>query len=223
MATLHLYDKLLQFPLFQGMSHADLMEVVAHTRIGFHKYPEGKTLWRANSPCHQLVFLINGTLLSERSAPAKLGKTTERLSAPYLLEPERLYGIGQTFQHTYTTLTDCNALTIDKTEVRMLMERHLVFRLNFINLLSTICQRYDFRIWQPMSTTLRERIIRFFFSQCQHPAGHKTYHVLTRHLALRFNANVKQISQVLHQLEADGLVTLHRGRIEVPMIERLLM
>jgi len=29
-APLHLYDKLLQFTLFQGMSHADLMEVVTH-------------------------------------------------------------------------------------------------------------------------------------------------------------------------------------------------
>lgn len=205
------------------MSHADLMEVVAHTRIGFHKYAKGKTLWRANSACHQLVFLINGTLQSERTAPGQPCKTIERLSAPHLLEPERLFGIGQTFQHTYSTLTDCNALTIDKTEVRQLIERHLVFRINFINLLSTTCQRHDFRLWQPTPTTLRERIIRYFFSLCQHPAGHKTYYVLVRQLAQCFNTNEKEISHTLAQMESDHLITHHRGRIEVPMIERLLM
>ena len=51
MPAIHLYDKLLQFSLFQGMSHSELMEVVAHTRIGFHKYPAEKTLWTAGSRC----------------------------------------------------------------------------------------------------------------------------------------------------------------------------
>lgn len=64
MPAIHLYDKLLQFPLFQGMSHSELMEVVAHTRIGFHKYPAEKTLWTAGSRCEQLVFLINGQLIA---------------------------------------------------------------------------------------------------------------------------------------------------------------
>ena len=30
-----IYDQLTQFTLFQGMSRADLMEVVTHTRLGF--------------------------------------------------------------------------------------------------------------------------------------------------------------------------------------------
>ena len=41
-AGLKIYDKLLQFTLFQGMSHADLMEVVGHTKFGFSKQAEGK-------------------------------------------------------------------------------------------------------------------------------------------------------------------------------------
>ena len=38
MPDLLLYDKLLQFPLFQGMSRNDLAEIVAYTRLGFHKF-----------------------------------------------------------------------------------------------------------------------------------------------------------------------------------------
>ena len=44
MATLQIYDKLLQFPLFQGMSRDDLELVAGHTRFGFVKVSQGKTV-----------------------------------------------------------------------------------------------------------------------------------------------------------------------------------
>ena len=214
MPAIHLYDKLLQFPLFQGMSHSELMEVVAHTRIGFHKYPAEKTLWTAGSRCEQLVFLINGP------RPCRV---VEHLSAPYVLEPERLYGVEQHYKHTYSTLTDTNILTIDKAEVRLLMETQLVFRLNYVNLLATTCQRYDNRTRQSAPKDLRERLIRYFFSQCQYPAGPKTFHILMRQLAEMIDARVRDISQTLNQMQTENLLSLHRGRIVIPLIERLLM
>ena len=42
MPTLQIYDQLLQFPLFQGMSRDDLEIVAGHTRFGFTKMPAGK-------------------------------------------------------------------------------------------------------------------------------------------------------------------------------------
>ena len=42
--NVQLYDKLLQLPLFQGMSHDDLTLVVGHTKIGFHKLSAGRLL-----------------------------------------------------------------------------------------------------------------------------------------------------------------------------------
>ena len=223
MPAIHLYDKLLEFPLFQGMSHSELTEVVAHTRIGFHKLPADKRLLQAGSPCGQLVFLINGRLQSERRLGPHPSRVTEQLAAPYVLEPDRLYGVEQHYQHTYTTQTDVNILTIDKAEVRLLMETQLVFRLNYVNLLSTVCQRYDNRTRLPAPKDLRERLIRYFFSQCQYPAGPKTFHILMRQLAELLNTHQRDISYTLNHLQADSLLSLHRGRIVIPMLERLLM
>lgn len=44
-----------------------------------------------------------------------------------------------------------------------------------------------------------------------------------RQLADLLNDSRLDISQALNQMQEDGLLTLHRGRIEIPMIERLLM
>lgn len=62
MDTLHIYDKLLQFSLFQGLSKADLGALVTHTRLGFHKYAEGDTIARAQTTCDRLFFLIDGRI-----------------------------------------------------------------------------------------------------------------------------------------------------------------
>ena len=45
MATLQLYDQLLQFPLFQGMSRDDLARVAGHTKFGFLKFANGQTMY----------------------------------------------------------------------------------------------------------------------------------------------------------------------------------
>lgn len=223
MSALHLYDKLLQFTLFQGMSHADLMEVVTHTKIGFHKFPKGKRLVSVGEPCDSLSFLINGSLQAEHIADNRAYRVVERLSAPYLPEPERLFGIRQQYVNTYTTLSDVNLITIDKQEVMLLLETQLVFRLNMFNLMATETQRLLHHPWRTCPKSLRERIIQFFFAHCQYPAGHKTFYILMRQLADQLNDSRLNISDALNQIQADGLLTLHRGRIEIPMLERLLM
>jgi hypothetical protein len=65
--------------------------------------------------------------------------------------------------------------------------------------------------------------VRFFFSHCLYPAGPKTFYVLMTQLAQELNDSRLDVSRALNEMQADRLLTLHRGRIEIPMIERLLM
>jgi DNA-binding GntR family transcriptional regulator len=47
--------------------------------------------------------------------------------------------------------------------------------------------------------------------------------MLMNQLAADLNDSRLDISKSLNQMQEDGLLTLHRGRIEIPMLERLLM
>ena len=223
MPTLQLYDKLLQFPLFQGMSHAELMQVATHTKLGFAKLPPGKRVVKADEPCTHFRFLINGTLHTRTVSDDHGYAVEEDISAPYLLQPECLFGMGQRYSSTFTTLTPCNFITIDKQEVLLLMETQLVFRLNLLNIMATETQRLQHRPWRSAPKSLRERIIRFFFSHTLRPAGAKTYYLLMKRLADDLNDSRLSVSKVLNAMQDEQLLTLHRGRIVIPMLERLLM
>ncbi|MBP1541194.1 MAG: Crp/Fnr family transcriptional regulator [Prevotella sp.] len=218
-----IYDQLLQFPLFQGMSHADLMEVVTHTKFDFTKTAAGKRLVKEGDECTQLMFLTHGSLQCETVSDDRLCSVVEEVNAPYTLQPDRVFGISQRYSTSFKALTPCNLITIDKQEVLLLMETQLVFRLNLVNLMATETQRLTHRAWRSAPKSLRERLIRFFFSRSLYPAGPKTFYILMQQIANELNDSRLDISRALNAMQADGLLTLHRGRIEIPMLERLLM
>ena len=220
---LKIYDKLLQFTLFQGMSHADLMEVVGHTKFGFSKYPEGQRIVKEGDTCDHLIFLTTGTLYVETVSDDHTCRVTETVNAPYAIQAEQLFGLSQRYTSTFKTITDCSFITIDKQEVMLLLETQLVFRINMLNLMAANAQRLRHRAWRSAPQSLRDRITRFFFSRCLYPAGPKTYYILMTQLAAELNDSRLDISHALNAMQTDGLLTLYRGRIQIPMLERLLM
>ena len=220
---LKIYDKLLQFPLFQGMSHDELMQVVTHTKIGFAKYDKGKKVVSEGDPCTHLCFLINGQLEVRTAADDHGYHVVEQLSAPYIIQPERLFGIHQRYTSSFKAAQPCHFITIDKQEVLLLLDSQLVFRLNMLNIMATETQRLSRHTWRSVSPSLRATLIRFFIQHTLRPAGSKTFHILMKRLAAELGCSRLEISQALNSMQADGLLTLHRGRIEIPMLERLLM
>ena len=66
-------------------------------------------------------------------------------------------------------------------------------------------------------------MVRFLIAHCSYPAGSKTFFILMERLAQELNDSRLNVSRVLNQLQHDGLIELHRGRIIIPQLERLLM
>ena len=223
MALLQIYDRLLQFPLFQGMSRDDLEIVAGHTRFGFLKMTAGRQVIHAGEPCTHLYFLINGSLKVESFSDDGRYSVVEQMSSPYILQQESIFGYYQRYTHNFYALTDVNFLMLDKEEVVRLSEDFLVFRLNLMNHLATQAQKRIQAQWRRSPQSLQERVVRFFFLHTLYPAGPKTFHILMERLAEEVNDSRLNVSRVLNRLQTMGLLELHRGRIEIPQVERLLM
>ena len=223
MAGLQIYDRLLQFPLFQGMSRDDLEIVAGHTRFGFLKVTAGRQIIQVGDPCTHLYFLINGMLKIETFSDDRRYSVTEQMSSPYILQQESIFGYYQRYTHNFYALTDANFLTLDKEEVVRLSEDFLVFRLNLMNHLATQTQKLIQAQWRRNPLSLRERIVRFLFQHTLYPAGPKTFHILMERLAEEVNDSRLNVSRTLNRMQETGILELHRGRIEIPQLERLLM
>lgn len=217
------YDQLLQFSLFQGLSRNELLQLAGNTKFGFQKVPAHKTVVREGDACNQLIFLISGQLDVTTWSDDHSYHVVERLHAPWLLQPEVLFGAQPRYTASFKAETEAHFITLSKDEVLRLLDDFLIFRINLLNTMSTLSQRSGHLPWRRSPQTLRHRIIRFLLDHSTYPAGRKEFFILMRQLAAELNEQRLNVSQVLNDMQADGLIVLHRGRIEVPSLEQLLM
>ena len=223
MNSLRLYDSLLQFSLFQGLSRAELLQLAGQTKFGFLKLSEGKQVVREGDQCQQLFFLIDGRLSLTTMNDDRRYTVIEQLSAPWLIQPEALFGAHPQYTCTVATLTECHFITLSKDEVLRLLEDFFIIRLNLLNLLATQSQRRGRQPWRRSSETLRQRIVRFFVDHCLYPAGPKQFRMLMTQLAQEVGDSRLDVSRVLNAMQSEGLLHLRRGIIEISSLERLLM
>lgn len=222
MPSIQLYDQLLQFSIFQGMSHNDLMTVVAHTRFDFVKIPKDGIMIHIGDNCNQLYFITSGTIRQTTYADSHRYHIEEYLQAPYLIQPERIYGLTQQYTVTITAMTNINCLSISKEEIRNLSDHLPVFRINLLNIYATLVQKSQRYTWQEPAENLSQRLVRFFIGHCSYPAGKKEIHIKMNCLAEEMNDSRLDISKALHDLCNNGLITLSRGVIHINALEKLI-
>lgn len=219
---LRFYDQLLRFSLFQGLSRAELLQMAGNTKFGFLKVPAGKSVVKEGDTCQMLYFLVSGQLTMVTRSDDRHYRVEEQLSAPWLLQPDALFGAHPRFSSSVHTVAASHFITLSKDEVLRLSDDFLIFRLNLLNLLSTLSQRRGHQQWRRTPGSLRLRIVRFLMDHCIYPAGPKMVYVLMEQLGHELNDSRLDISHALNALQADGLLVLHRGRIEIPSLERLI-
>ena len=217
-----IYDRLLLLPLFQGMSSADLTALSGTTKFSFQRYEAGKTVVSEGDVCDHLCFLMNGELRVTAEADDHSYTLTETMHAPDILQPERIFGLTQRFTRTFTTLTECNCMTLQKSEVIRLANEYDVFRINLFNVISAQSHHLQRHLWHPQPDTLDQRIVRFIVERSLRPAGAKTLHIKMMRLAHELNDSRLNVSRALNRLQTSGLLQLHRGRIEIPALEQLI-
>ena len=217
-----LYYNLLELPLFQGMSHNDLEQVVAHTKFGFHKASAGRTLFAEGDKCEQMVFIVKGKLRVTTNADNKSFRLEEYVSAPEVLQPERIFGLSQRYTKTFVATEDCQLLSISKAEVLKLLQEHIIFCLNLLNIISTQSQRISHLPWRIPPIGIRNKIIKFIETHSTRPAGAKKLYIKMETFATLISESRLNVSRELNKMQEEGIIIITRGIIYIPSLEQLI-
>ena len=219
---LPMYDTLLSLPLFQGMSQADFNSLLQKIRLDFVRYEQGSTPITAGERCKSFAFLINGTLESMRQGMDGNLTFMEQIEAPCLIEPYSMFGRAGSYQRTYTAITPCSFLMVDKQYIYTELGKYNICRMNLLNILSGRVQQLDSHIWGMESANLRGQIIRFIKGLSDIQTGSKKLCIKMNDLAALMDATRLNVSRELNALEADGLIALRRKEIFIPALENLI-
>ena len=216
-----MYDTLLSLPLFQGMSQADFNSLLQKIRLDFVRYEAGSVIINSGDRCSSLAFLINGTVESSRQGMNGQFTFMEQIYAPYLIEPYSMFGRVGSYQRTYTAVTPCSFLMVDKQYIYTELGKYNICRMNLLNILSGRVQQLNSHIWSLDGMTLRERIIRFIKGLSDIQSGQKQLAIKMNDLATLMDATRLNVSKELNNMEADGKISLRRKEILIPALEDL--
>lgn len=211
-----IFNRLLILPLFQGMSRSHLQEVVAHTRLGFSQYDAGEVIVHRGERCTHQRFLVGGTIMATCESDNGEYSVSETVSAPYLIQPERLFGLTQNYTYTITAHSHCQIIEISKFEMVRLCAKFDIFRTNLLNILTTQSQRAADESWHEPARELPEKILRFFRARCLQPSGEKWLHIKMETLAHHIGESRLNVSKQLRKWEREGLIQLSRNNIYIP-------
>ena len=221
-SDLNMYATLLSQSLFQGMSQSDLEQVVGHTHFDFSNLSALSPIAVEGSRCESLLFITHGTLTSTATSDDHSYILSETLPSPWVIEPERLFGLTPRYARTYTAQSDCRLFGIGKDEVVSLSSRFDIFRINLLNIYTTHAQRVSRQCWRTPPHDIKAKLARFVSDHSQRLTGEKVLDVKMTVLASLLGESRLNLSRALHELSADGLIAMSRGQVRIPHLEKLL-
>ncbi len=217
------YALLTRLPLLQGISSHELLDWEESIRLDLDKMPASEQpIIRQHDTCSSIICLIEGQLWRKhRSADGKY-IACSCLNAPAIVEPDRLFGLTPTYEHSYTATTDITLLNIRKPWLNSHLMKSEVFRLNLLNCLSAHAQKTTLALKPQQSATAEERLrhlLATIFYDCKGPAE---LFIQMKELARYISATRLSTSQILNRWNKEGTIRLGREHFRVPDLQKLL-
>ncbi len=213
--------KLVTLPLFMGLTELELRDIAKTTALGQRYQKKGTNIITEGDDLDSLYIVISGWFEACTTSDNKKYQMVEFLSGPYVIEPDKLFGIQKQTRSTYRTVTACELLCISKDALMSLFDKYLIARLNFLNLVCRNAQLGEKTPWMPKSTGTKGSIVDFIKQHCRIQAGKKTLYTKMVDLADEVNDSRQMVSDALHELEEEEKIIVQRGIITIPALQLL--
>ncbi|MBQ6964493.1 MAG: Crp/Fnr family transcriptional regulator [Bacteroidaceae bacterium] len=218
---LTMYERILQLPLFQGLTSQELSEVMAHVRLDFVNFSQGDEIVIQGDVCKNLIYIISGHVQSEYQDPKGRFILTETLPNMRILEPYNMFGMYQKYSRTYLFHNDGCTLSIEKRTVLNRLMANNIVKINLLNIVSNRYQQAQRVMCEYPENTVKEKIVKFLLSFASVPKGQKELHIRMTDLGDIIHETRLNVSRTLNALEDKGLITLQRGGIIIPELQDL--
>ena len=215
-----MYTELTQLPLLQGMNATDLATIQKEAHI--FNTQSGHTFCKQGKICSSLVFIIKGSVTRRTVSPKGDFEFEETVQAPWVIEPESLYGLHCTYSSDYTSTEICTLMTLSKQEIAKLFTKNDIFRMTYLNLLSASLQRNRQDTIRPYTSCAEKRLLHFMESLSSFHFGSKKIKIKMEDLAEYMNETRLRISRILNKWQNLNLIQLQRKEIHIPRFENLI-
>ena len=217
-----MYETIMELPLFKGVSHDKISELIETTKFHFLKYGNGETIIESGETCTHLRFLVSGSIVRRTASINRKVVVSEIIDAPNVIGPERLFGIDTTYPFTVTAHGECGILQIDKADYINILQNDKLFIFNILNLLSRNHQKNIQAVLSLSSGSVAERLAFIVLSVTQRGSRELKVEFRQKDMCAMLGVQRTSLMNSLNTLAKQGVITFTTSEISVIDRELLL-
>ena len=217
-----MYEILMGLPLFKGVSHDKISEIVEKAKFHFLKYTEGNPIINAHEPCTHIKFVISGSVRSTISNSDGRFKVSQTLHAPGVIAPEFLFGKAPFYPNSVVALEPTGVLQISKNDYMKILYTNEIFMYNFLNTLSMSAQKVVEGILSITAGSLEERIAFWIISLTQKGGQDIALTCKARDLYALFGVQRTSFIATLESMKQRGIIDYDNQEIRIHSRDSLL-
>ncbi len=216
------YAILTKLPLLQGISGKDLAYLEEKLKLDVEEFPALKTpLFLQDSPCTHLIFLIEGQLKRIYQSTDKTYRFITYIDAPAVIEAYRLFGLNNTYSASYQPSSDVQMICIRKYDVSTYLLKTDIFRLNFLNHISSVCGHMEHLLLPHSAMDVKQKFFFFLKQHLKNEENKVTLEIKMVDLAKYLGERRLTVSQLLNKLQEENLLHIGRAHINIPDLQKL--
>lgn len=210
-----MYESLMTLPLFKGVSHERLSEIVGKIPLAFLKYMPGEKVMDSGDPCTGLKFVLKGSVrLSLHNVNDRL-RIQQTLEGPAVISPDFLFGRDTNYPSTGTAIDTVSIIQIEKKDFLELLRVDEIVMYNYLNILSTNAQKSVNGVLALTAGSLEERIAFWIIALTQLSGKDIVLQAKHRDLYTLFGVQRSSFIAALDALKAKGIIEYTPNEIHV--------
>lgn len=215
-------DILLQTPIFQGVSKANLTTHLEKYNIEFLKYQPGDTIIRQGDEATHVKFLISGRCVKTTTNKAESFRVREYFDAPYLIAGNYIFGMETRSILEVAADTNVGVMQIAKEDYLEILRKDTIFTINYLNFLSLYSQSMYNTLLTTSTGDEAERFIVWALLLTRKKSAEIVFEVTVTKLAGLLGYSAEKLTEVLEQLKAKDVVDYSETEIKILDRRRLL-
>lgn len=136
-----MYEKIMQLPLFHGISKEQVSSFLEKTTIEFINYEDGEQIIEEGNFVESIVFVMSGHIRITHSLPHFNISIEETAGEGRVLGAENLFGMSTRYPFSANAEGKTSVMCFSKKQYISLLETDPIYRLNFFNYLSIRAQK----------------------------------------------------------------------------------
>ena len=217
-----MYETIMDLPLFQGMSHEKVSELIEKTKFHFLKYKAGDCIIESGDDCGHVRFVVSGSVRVEYSIPNRKVVVSEELSAPSELGVDFLFGMNTVYPFKVTALEDCGILQIDKSDYIQILQSDKVFLFNLLNILSRNSQKAVCGVLCVNSGTIGERLALMVEILTHRKGRNIRFCFKQKDMCQIFGSQRTSFINALTSLQDAGIISYNSSEIQIDDRDKLM-